>query len=68
MLYICPHCGKWMISLGLAEAFALAQGASINQPCPDCSRPMRRFQNDDKVHLQDAAKRGPSERKGYDRH
>src|SRR5690349_14914002 len=36
ILYVCPTCGAWYLSLGLAEAFAAASSAEIIQSCREC--------------------------------
>ena len=51
MLYVCPQCGRWLFSIGLAEAMAQASGAVYSQRCLDCHAVMRCFTSGEKVLL-----------------
>lgn len=51
LIYICPKCGRWLFSLGIAEAFAGASGGVVTQPCADGCGDMTPYKTDDRVPL-----------------
>lgn len=51
MLYICPQCGHWIFSLGIAEAFAQAARAEYTQRCEECKIEMQVYKADERIKI-----------------
>lgn len=51
ILYICPDCGSWMISIGLLEALANGSHAEFVQRCKVCNAAMQMVSTEDKIAL-----------------